>query len=314
MRLANIYIILLLLTVTLFACEDDIYPELALSEPVVSIDAFVTGQEKTQIIKITRTQPYFDQNRPLGVSGADVTITNDQGKVFTFTESETGIDGWYEWDPAQSDDSLGIPGVTYSLKVVTGDVTYSSTSYTGPVPEIDSLVYNFQEGNAFAEDTWFAEVWARDVLGPGNTYWIRGWKNGSYLNKPTEILTAYDAGFSRGSEVDGLVFITPIRSGTGINPAFEIDENTNKALPIFVEGDSLYVEIHSISGDTFDFLNLMKTEIDRPGGFGELFATPIDNVPTNIIASQAGVKVVGCFNVSAVSSIGKKLITANETP
>jgi hypothetical protein len=157
-------------------------------------------------------------------------------------------------------------------------------------------------------------MWARDIQGPGNAYWIRGWKNGEYLNRPAEILTAYDAGFSRGSEVDGLIFITPVRTGTGINPQFEINDDTNKAIPYYVDGDSLYVEIHSVSEATFDFLNLMKTEIDRPGGFGELFATPIDNVPTNIIPSQEGVKVVGCFNVSTVSSFGKKLVAENETP
>jgi hypothetical protein len=306
------YIAFLLLTGSVMACEDTIYPELADSEPVVSIDAFVTSQDKVQVIKVTRTQYYFDQNRPTGISGADVTITDDRGTIFTFTESST--QGWYEWDPTQNDDSLGLPGVTYSLRVSTGGVDYTSLSLTRGAPAIDSITFNFEPANTFADATWYAEMWARDIEGPGNAYWIRGWKNGEYLNKPTEILTAYDAGFSRGSEVDGLIFITPVRTGPGINPDFEFDEDRNKALPYYVDGDSVYIEIHSVSEATFDFLNLMKTEIDRPGGFGELFATPIDNVPTNIVPSQAGVKVVGCFNVSTVSSMGKKLIEANETP
>jgi hypothetical protein len=198
--------------------------------------------------------------------------------------------------------------------VASGGIEYTSTSLTQGVPAIDSLVFNFEPGDSFSDPTWYAEMWARDIQGPGNAYWIRGWKNGEYLNRPAEILTAYDAGFSRGSEVDGLIFITPVRTGTGINPQFEINDDTNKAIPYYVDGDSLYVEIHSVSEATFDFLNLMKTEIDRPGGFGELFATPIDNVPTNIIPSQEGVKVVGCFNVSTVSSFGKKLVAENETP
>jgi hypothetical protein len=312
MNLTIKYIAFLLLAGSIMACEDTIYPELADSEPVVSIDAFVTSQDKVQVIKVTRTQYYFDQNRPAGVSGAEVTITDDHGTVFTFTESNT--DGWYEWDPALSDDSLGLPGVGYSLNVLTGGVSYASYSITAGAPKIDSITFDFEPENEFALDTWYAEMWARDIEGPGNAYWIKGWKNGKYLNKPTEILTAYDAGFGRGSEIDGFIFITPVRTGTGINLAFEEDPETRKALPSYLDGDSIYVEIHSVSEATFDFLNLMKTEIDRPGGFGELFATPIDNVPTNIIPSQEGVKVVGCFNVSTVSSFGKKLVAENETP
>ncbi|MEQ8688212.1 MAG: DUF4249 domain-containing protein [Imperialibacter sp.] len=312
MKSANIYIVAALLVSSLFACEDVIYPELADSEPVVSIDAFVTSQDKVQVIKVTKTQYYFDKNRPAGVSGAEVSITDDQGRVFLFTESNT--DGWYEWNPSQSDDSLGLPGVQYSLSVLTEGIEYTSSSVTQGVPKIDSITFNFEPENDFALATWFAEVWARDLDGPGNAYWIKGWKNGKYLNKPAEILTAYDAGFSRGSEVDGLIFITPVRSGTGINLSTDEDPDTGKFLPSYLDGDSIYVEIHAVSEATFDFLNLMKIQIDRPGGFGELFATPIDNVPTNIIPSQEGVKVVGCFNVSTVSSFGKKLVAENETP
>lgn len=312
MKSVNSTILAFFLLASVFACEDVIYPELADSEPVIAVDAFVTNQDKPQVIKVTTTQYYFDKNRPVGVSGADVTITDDRGGVFTFTETTTP--GWYAWDPAEHDDSLGVPGVTYSLRIVARGMEYTSTSLTRGVPEIDSITFSFEPENSFSEATWIAEMWARDLPGPGNAYWIRGWKNGKYLNKPAEILTAYDAGFNRGSEVDGLFFITPVRTGTGINPEFEVNESNNKALPLYVDGDSVYVEIHSVSEQTFDFLNLMKVEIDRPGGFGELFATPIDNVPTNIIPAEEGVKVVGCFNVSTVSSFGKKLVAENETP
>ena len=303
---------LLSLLVASIACEDDIYPELASSEPVIAVDAFVTNQDKVQVIKLTKTQYYFDQARPAGVTGATVTIIDDRGQVFNFVEGSTN--GWYEWDPAQNTDTLGIPGVAYALNIQAEGLEYSATSYTGPVPEPDSLTFFFEPENAFQEATWVAELWARDVTGLGDAYWIKGWKNGSYLNRPSEILLAYDAALGRGSESDGLQFIVPIRRGNGINPEFELNEETNKGYPYYVDNDSLYVEIHSITNEAYDFLLLMRTEIDRPGGFGELFAAPISNVPTNIITPSPDIKAVGFFNVSAVSSIGKRLVVDELTP
>jgi hypothetical protein len=48
---------------------------------------------------------------------------------------------------------------------------------------------------------------------------------------------------------------------------------------------------------------------DRPGGFGELFASPFANVRTNIINSNPnGNKAVGFFNVGTVSGLGKKFV------
>jgi len=67
------------------------------------------------------------------------------------------------------------------------------------------------------------------------------------------------------------------------------------------------VEIYSITNEAFIFLNEMALQINRPGGFAELFATPLSNVPTNIVSSNPAETVVGFFNVSAVQSNGKQL-------
>lgn len=291
------------------SCEEVIYPELADSEPVVSIDAFLTDKDEAQIIRVQKTGYYFNTEVP-AVSGAEVRVINEGGEVFVFEEGTTP--GSYEWNPASGTQKLGEVGTTYSLSVFVEGIEYTATSTTGRVPEIDSLTFFFEPEDQFSYDSWYAELWARDLEGPGDAYWIKGWKNGKYLNKPDEILIAFDAGFSRGSQIDGLIFIPPIRRGTGINPSFELDEDTGKTLPAYVDGDSLYVEIHSITHETFDFLTNVAIQINRPGGFGELFAQPLANVPTNIEASEECRKVVGFFNVSSVKSIGKKLVAEEE--
>lgn len=51
----------------------------------------------------------------------------------------------------------------------------------------------------------------------------------------------------------------------------------------------------------------VKIQTDRPGGFSELFASPLSNVSTNIVNVSGNRKVLGFFNTSAVSSAGKRL-------
>ena len=62
---------------------------------------------------------------------------------------------------------------------------------------------------------------------------------------------------------------------------FETDDDGGFISPFNV-GDSLYVEIHSVTYEAFDFLNKTSIQINRPGGFGELFAVSLSNVPTNL--------------------------------
>ena len=85
------------------------------------------------------------------------------------------------------------------------------------------------------------------------------------------------------------------------------DENGDLKSP-FAKGDSLYVEIHSITHEAFDFLNKTSIQINRPGGFGELFAVSLSNVPTNLVVqNDPNFPVLGFFNVSAVHGLGNTL-------
>ena len=120
-----------------------------------------------------------------------------------------------------------------------------------------------------------------------------------------DIITCIDAGASsEGAIIDGIPFIPPIRRAI---TRFETDDD-NKFLSPFVKGDSLYVEIHSVTYEAFDFLNKTSIQIDRPGGFSELFAVSLSNVPTNlVVANDNKYPVVGFFCVSAVNGLGNTL-------
>ncbi|HCM75870.1 MAG TPA: DUF4249 domain-containing protein [Cytophagales bacterium] len=283
------------------SCEDEISPDLEQANSIVVIDAWVTDKPGKQVITITETQAYFDNTLPPGVSGASVSVVDDLGSVYLFTEDPAKA-GSYVWTPSGSE-VMGSVGRTYTLNAQIGGESYYAVSKMGRVPVIDSITFTFEPENAFQPDSYLAEFWATDFKGPNDTYRIKAWKNGVLLNKPTELNLAYDAGFSAGGNFDGVTFITPIRQG--INP-FEQDDNDEPLSPYF-PGDSVYVEIHSISLQAFNFLNEVAIQTNRPGGFSELFATPLSNVSTNIFnKTTGGQPAVGFFNVGAVSALGKK--------
>ncbi|MGZ3931657.1 MAG: DUF4249 family protein, partial [Bacteroidia bacterium] len=133
--------------------------------------------------------------------------------------------------------------------------------------------------------------WARDIPGPiEDYYWIKSFKNGVLYNKGSQINTAVDGAYSNGA--DGFLFIPPIADGI-----------TQRG-DLFQLGDVCRVEIHSISKETYDFLNQVQTQTTNSG----LFATTPENIRTNITTpSGAATKAIGWFNMASVSALDKTI-------
>ncbi|WP_138989919.1 DUF4249 domain-containing protein [Larkinella sp. C7] len=297
--------LLALMMPVLLACDDEVDIMLGSSTAVLNIDAWVNNKSELQTIKLTLSQPYFENDQlPPGVSGARVRISDDAGNWYDFTENERTRDGSYTWMPATGE-QLGIPGRTYQLIVDYQGETFEATCRAGRVPPIDSITYKFEEGRGPIEDEYRAEFWGNDLVGKGDTYWIKTYKNGKFINKASEINIAYDAGISSGNGFDGVPFISPVRGKITPN---EVDSDGQRE-PSIIHRDSLYVEIHSISLAAFNYLNEVIDQTDKIGGLSELFtSTPMANVSTNLAnQNPKGSSVVGFFNVAVVSGKGKRL-------
>ncbi len=296
-------IFILLIAFTFFACENIIYPELEPSLDQYVVDAWLNDLTRSQKIFLSKSNNYFMSELPKLLSGAEVYVTDEEGNRFDFEETEEG----YVWGDSLSISFLQL-GTSYQLNVSIDGIQFSGTSEMKPVSPVDSITFKYQEEDfSTAEDYYLAEFVATDFVGSGNTYWIKAWKNGVYLNKASEINIAYDAGFSAGGNIDGQVFIQPIQEL--INP-FDPDETGDELTkPPYSIGDTVYVEIHSISESAFYFLNEVKIQTVRSGGFGALFAPPFSNVSTNLMNEDvsSAIHPVGFFNVSAISSLEQVL-------
>lgn len=302
---SQIFVALLITSVVLTSCEDVINPDLQEANAELVVEAWLNNKPGDQVINLMMTQPYFDNTTPPGVSGAVVTVQDSEGEVMNFVE-DVNQKGYYRWSPATPAETFGVVGRGYKLSVSYKGETFESFSYMGRVPAIDSISVIFEEESPFyPKNSYSCEFWAKDLPGSGDAYWIRTTKNDTLLNKPSEISLAFDAGFSAGGNFDGVAFIPPIR--TSVNP-FNEDKDGNILSP-YLPGDSIYVEIHSITYETFTYLNQVVVQTNRPGGFGELFSSPLSNVSTNVFnANPNGSKVVGFFNVAAVSGLGRKVM------
>lgn len=305
MKFINKYILLFLTSAIFWSCEDVITVELPTSDPVVVIDAWLTNKPETQRIEVLKTLPYFENSFLPGFANAIVQV-EDLTDNLTYVFDETEEEGIYTWEPTATLPTFGNIGNDYKLSVQLGADIYEAYSTMNRVPEIDSISYRFEKGNSFFPDSYFGSFYATDPEGAGDSYWIKAWKNGEYLNLPSEINISYDAGGSPGAIVDGIIFIQPIRDG--VNP-FDQDENDDFLSP-YKPGDSLYVELHSVNYDSYRFLGEVAIQTDRPGGFAELFAQPLANVSSNITLSDESpnaTKAIGFFNVSAVTFKGRIL-------
>lgn len=297
---------LLLLCLFAYSCTDVIDVELEPGDNQLVVDAWINNKSETQIIKLRRTSPYFDSSPSPAELGATVTIQEEDGPDYNFEDLDNS--GNYSWAPTPGQGFGGV-GNIYTLNIeLSNGKNYQATSVMNRVPAVDSIAAELREESLGQPAGYYCEFFGIDPPGAGDAYWIKTYKNGQFLNKPGEINLAFDAGFTAGAMLDGITFITPIRSFVNRVPDSGDNAIDTDSFPPYVEGDSITVQINSLTFEAFDFLSQARTQLTL--GDAGLFAEPPSNVPTNIIPlnpTDPEDEPVGFFNVSAVSSLGRRI-------
>lgn len=284
-KLFNIFGIFSILVLS--SCEEIISIEIPSANPNVVVEAFLTNEPQSQIIRLRESQNYFDESNPKPITGAEVSVQDNHGHNYTFIEDSLGK---YVWNPSQEVPVIGQAGSSFTLKVRWNSEEFQAFSTMNRVPTLDSIAYKFIE-NSFApegkpKEGYEAQFFAKDFVGQGDCYRVRFYKNGKRFNTTQNIIVTYDANFQKGPQGDGLVFILPIRKA--ISPE------------LYLENDELKVEILSITENEFNFWSQAILEINNAG----LFARPTANIPTNFVNknAQSNWQGAGWFSTSAVSS------------
>lgn len=278
------------------SCEDVIQVDVVQKSPKIVVDAFVNNKLDTQTIKLTRSIGYFDS------TGSEPAITNAQvaiidqsaalPKLFVFQHAGRGK---YQFVPnANGGDTFAV-GHDYALLVVVDQDTLVSFSRLNPTTSIDSIRLVDVVGNGPPINTTgnYVELMAKDRKGPGDFYWIKTYRNDSFLNSISQLNISADMGNTSNGQ-DGELFIYPIRYN-----------GVNDFLRSYKSGETVRIEIHSINAIAFAWFNLVVSE-NQNGG---LFATPPANIFSNIASLNPNKKpgIGGFFCMSAVSAASVKI-------
>lgn len=284
MKISNlIFYFLFPIVLLLTSCEKEIDITLDEGKSQIVVDAFLTDAVGKQTIKLTNTSPYFKNSASPAVLGAKVTVTNvNTGEVFPFIDGTNS--GNYSWTP-NGKNNLAKVNHNYLLSVIYKGDTLISESRLNPVPQIDSLSYEYKEGLTEKQNGYIASFWATDIPERMDFYWIRTTRNDTLLNEPKYLNFTLDAGFE-GWQTDGQPFFEFFRKAiTPFDKPFKI-------------GDKVKVQLCSSNEKTFRYFFQIQSQMTNSG----LFAQPAANVPTNITNKnkKSVNKPVGWFLMSAV--------------
>ena len=253
---------------TLISCTKEIDIDLDEGDRRLVIDAWFTTEEKVHTIRLSETADYFSNEATPLVSGATVQIEGG-GEIFAFSETTPGI---YQSLPT----AHATLGTSYKLSVNYEGQLYEATDYCDTVPSLDSLVL-YPIFNDQSELTRYEFlIWTKELSGYGHYYVWRTLNNSVYVKDTlSEISIESDEYLGDGLEFESF----PIES----IKASEVNS-----------GDTLKLEQHNISKQTYDAFIAILSETEWRGG---IFDSPPANIPSNVSNNGLGV-----FLVSAVDS------------
>lgn len=159
----------ILAVLTLTSCEKVISVNLNNTDKQYVIEGTLNNQAGSAKVLISQTKNFSDNNDFPGISGAQVTITDQNNNITTLTESTSGT--------YTSASLQGVPGYSYTLKVVISGKTYTSTSVMPqPVP-LDSIYIT--EEALFGDTRKVVNVKYKDPAGKSNNYRFIQYVNGA---------------------------------------------------------------------------------------------------------------------------------------
>ena len=268
----NHKIIISVLILCIFnSCEKVIDIDLKNSEPQIVIDGTVTGQPGPYSVKINKTVDYYKPSAFPAVAGAEVTISDNTGNSEILSEV---AGGFYQTSTIQ-----GLPGRTYTLKVIAEGKEYTAVSTMPQAIEIDSLTYEYQPGGSFGPDAtegYKLHVHFTDPAGIENYCRLKIYKNGQL----TKGYYLYDDKYTSGNSYD-------------FND-FEDDA-------ILQLNDTAIVELLTLDKSTYDYYSTLSNVLTEGDTGPPMMMTTPANPNSNL--SNGALGYFGAFTVSTKTII-----------
>lgn len=243
MKKFNVKILIGFAVIGLSSCEKIVNLDLGDESGKLVIEANLSNISGRQIVQLSRNVPFTNTNNYPPVVGAKVSIHDQNGTNYSFTEGPSGS--------YMVNSTAGTPGTIYTMRVLLGDKTYTATSKMPEIVTLDSISY--KKSNFGEDGSQQISVHYTDPKGLGNQYRFVMFVNDIQVK---DILVNND------DFTDGNKITQELRQG-------DID--------IYL-GDKVRVEMQCIDKPVYTyFVTLRNQSSNGPGGG----VTPSDP-PTNI--------------------------------
>ena len=243
---AQLALLVLMAVVLATSCTKDINLKLPNATPHIVIEGNITDQPGPYTIHVTNTATYYDTANFSAVLGAKVIVSDNAGNTDTLVPASPGI---YQTHPKFQ----GVPGRTYSMRVISQGAEYDATSTMPPPVPIDTLGVKNLAIVGFNITVVYCEF-KDPANGMLNYYRIT-----TYQDTVTNVDDrAYSDQFTQGSE-------------QLIN--LETDNNIKS-------GDSIVVVLQTIDQGVYNYFNTLRSNTN---GQNAAPANPVSNITNNAL-------------------------------
>ncbi|HEY0244919.1 MAG TPA: DUF4249 domain-containing protein [Mucilaginibacter sp.] len=256
MKIFKSYVTYLLFLMVLSSCTKVIDLNLGNNTGELVIEGNLTNVAGPQAVKLSKNVSFSTSNTYPPVTGATVTVSDQAGNKYAFTE---GPSGTYTVNGL-----AGMVGNTYTMAVSANAKTYTASSVMPAQVTLDSLTSKNDEFNT-SKHKKVITVYYRDPVGVANQY-----RFVMYVNNV--------------QAKDVYVFNDQFNDGRYVSIDLREDDSSNGNDTGIFAGDTVTVEMQCIDEPIYTYwYTLMQQENNGPGGG----VTP-SNPPTNITPVTLG--------------------------
>lgn len=268
---------MLLGTLLMSRCTEKIDLKLDNAAPQLVVDAQLSDTGY-QYVYLSQSMSYYQPDSMQGISGAQVGLSIDNVNTFlSFEEIKKGVYKSRNTWQAQAESCFSLH---IDLKEkINGHQNYSAQGCATKKIDLEG-VHIEKTDDILNKSSYIVGVDFKDPAGSSNYYLFRAYKNGLSITPAFDDVSMID---DRSLDGQTLKNLKVLYIDTDANPEYTLKV-----------GDTLKVEMGSITKDYFDFLSALRRLSSNQN---PLFGGPPANAPCNI--SPAG---VGYFAVSRLST------------
>jgi hypothetical protein len=246
------YITLIILSLILFSCEEEVVLDLGKIQKRLVVEAKVTNDSPMVKVSLSYSQDFYDVPEYQLLTNASVVLEGENGESETLTVNSENIFESKSLNPHF--------GENYTLKINVDNQNIEVTTKLPPPVKITSVAF---VPNPFRknQDSLNAFVSVADQVGVDNYYRLRVNK---YGKKPTGEYYLTDDSFGK----DGLITM----------PVY---------FKNFTYGDTVIVELYNLNEVIYNYYSGLSENIN--GSFNSIApGNPVSNMPDNVYGFFAG--------------------------